>query len=198
MYLTAALYCDGSPSPAPIRNISPTGALVEAAAVPSEGALVQLVRADLIVHALVAWSAETRCGLKFSGRIDVDRWCAAPANSEQRRVDEVVRLVKAGAVPLPVARLGHSVDRNEVPDSPGAVSRDLKRVSDLLDSLGDALASDSDLVSRHGSALQNLDIATQVIVALDATITGEGDPSGTKLVALRTIADQALQRAVQA
>jgi hypothetical protein len=135
--------------------------------------------------------------LKFSGRIDVQKWCAAPANLEQQRVDEVVALVKAGAVPLPVASLGHSVDRNEVPCAPRDLSPDLHRVGGLLESLADVLANDPALVSKFGAELQNLDIAVQVIAALKATVTGDfelGD-AAAKLAGLRRSADQALQRA---
>src|SRR5579885_2200883 len=74
LYLAAALYCDGSSSLVKIRNISPTGALVEGPLIPAPGSLVQLVRGQLIVHGLVAWSADARCGLKFSGTVEVQKW----------------------------------------------------------------------------------------------------------------------------
>jgi hypothetical protein len=190
------LYSDGCSTPVKIRNIASTGALVEGGAVPGAGSLVQLVRGGLIVHCLVAWSADGRCGLKFSGRIDVQRWCAFPANLEQQRVDEVVGLVKAGAVPLPVAALACPDDCND-PSDTSYLSRDLRRVSGLLDSLGDVLTSDPDLVSRYGAELQNLDIAVQVIAALEAALTGDVEVhnGGSKLAGLRRSAYQALQRA---
>ena len=123
LYLGAALYCDGSSTPARIRNMSAEGALVEAAVLPEIGALVQLVRGTLIVHGLVIWCAEGRCGLKFSGAVVVQQWRTAPANAEQHRVDEVVSLVKAGAVPLPVA--AHSEPRRHEggPAEGGAAGR---------------------------------------------------------------------------
>lgn len=195
LYLAAALYCDGSSSPVKIRNISSTGALVEGAVIPSIGTLVQLVRGGLIVHGLVAWSVDGRCGLKFSGCVDVQQWRAAPNNSEQQRVDEVVRLVRAGAVPLAVPQ--PSQLRPHESCEPGeTLSGDLRRASELLDNLGGALASDVDIVTRHGPALQNLDIAMQVIAAVEAVIAGRSDLEidSTKLPGLRRSADQALQR----
>lgn len=196
IYLAAALYSDGCSSPVRIRNIASTGALIEGGSVPGVGTLVQLVRGALIVHCIVAWSVDGRCGLKFSGRIDVQKWCAVPTNVDQQRVDEVVALVKAGAVPLPVATLSHSDERDEVSSSAVDLSRDLQRVRGLLQSLGDILANDQGLVSRYGAELQNLDIATQVIAALDATVSGKAEigDDGTKLAGLRRSADQALQR----
>ena len=181
-FLAAALFCDGSSSPARILNISSIGALVESGLVPNVGALVQLVRGPLIAHALVVWSGEGQCGLKFSGCVDVQQWCAGPTNAQQQKVDQVVRLVKAGAMPSSDA-LDQSVGSDEAGDLPG----DLKRISCLLESLGNLLASDPDVVLRHGPALQNLDIAMQLIAALNG--------QGTKLPGLRASADEALQRA---
>lgn len=192
LYLAAALYCDGASSPIKIRNISSTGALVEGDT-PAVGTLVQLVRGGLIVHALVAWSDGGRCGLKFSGRIDVQQWRSAPGHLEQQRVDEVVRLIKAGAVPLPIPPLSYSSD-SEVRGLSGGLAQDLGRVSDLLEALGSVLASDPDVVTKHGTALQNLDIAMQVISAVEEIILPHGDPESetAKLSALRRSADQAL------
>ena len=193
----AALYCDGCSAPVRIRNMSVTGALVEGAALPDVGALVQLVRGGLIVHALVVWVAGGQCGLKFSGGVDVQEWRAGPLNGEQERVDEVVRLVKAGAVPLPVAPLA--------PAGPAQGGRlrarlggDLRRARELLDDLGGALASDPGIVERHGPKLQNLDIAMQVIAAVEAGIAEQRDLTtiGVKLLGLRRSAAQALRRGV--
>lgn len=196
IYLAAALYTDGCSSPVKIRNLSATGALLEGAVIPRTGSLVQLVRGTLIAHGLVAWTTDKRCGLKFSGRVDVQSWRAAPTNVEQLRVDEVVKLVKAGAVPLPVPPLGQTKqsDRTtlEDPDPAG----DLRQISELLDKLGEELAGDPEVVTKHGPALQNIDIAMQMISALEAIMEDQGnaEPNNEKLVGLRRSADQALQR----
>jgi hypothetical protein len=178
--------------------MSGTGALVEGGVVPGVGALVQLIRGSLIVHALVAWSAAGRCGLRFSGTVDVHQWRAAPANREQQRVDEVVRLVKAGAVPLPVPPLDRP-GRTKLPSEPGRqLSDDLRRACELLEDLGAVLAGDSDIVMLHGPKLQNLDIAMQIIAAVETIISGNSNTScdETKLLGLGRSADQALQRDV--
>lgn len=197
IYLAAALYCDGSSSPVKIRNISETGAMIEGAPFPSLGSLVQLVRGGLIVHALVAWATEDRCGLKFSGCVDVQQWRAGPTNGEQQRVDDIVRLVKAGAVPLPVPYLAQPAEPScsEV-DEAAVICGDLKRAAALLASLGEALAGDPEIVGRHGSRLQNLDIAMQVIAGVEATLAGHNDSGNdaVKLAGLRRSADQALKQ----
>lgn len=194
LYMSAVLCCDGFSSPVKIRNLSSSGALIEGPIVAALGSFVQLVRGGLNVGALVVWSGEGKCGLKFSELIDVPQWRAAPTNVEQQRVDEIVRLVKAGAVPLPVRRSsltnpGDGVETN------AAILGDLRRASELLGNLGDMLTSDPDIVARHGTALQNLDIAMQVIAAAKAVIAGQSDPEvgAAKLEGLRRSADQALQ-----
>jgi hypothetical protein len=177
--------------------MSPDGALVEAAVIPELGALVQVVRGDLIVHGLVIWSQGGRCGLKFSGSVDVQQWRAAPINSEQDRVDDVVRLVKAGAVPLPVATYGGAAG-SEVANAPNEqIAADLCRVTELLEALGNVLAADDDVVMRHGTALQNLDISMQVIAAVHSILVGGADRAANdvKLAGLRRSAEQALKRA---
>lgn len=198
IYVAAALYCDGISAPVKIRNISSTGALVEGAVIPSLGALVQLVRGPLIVHGLVVWGTEGQCGLKFSGCVDVQQWSSIPSNGEQQRVDEVVRLVRAGAVPLPVPPLVRLGEPDEIADCEPQISGDLRRACDLLDNLGEILASDLDIVMKHGTALQNLDIAMQVIAAVEAIVSGHHDLEfgASKLLGLRRSADQAIQRGV--
>lgn len=194
IYLAATLYCDSSPFAVKIRNISATGALVEGASTPSSGSLVQLVRGGLIVHGLIAWSSEGRCGIKFSGSVDVHKWRAAPTSSEQQRVDEAVRLIKAGAVPLPVPPSAQASERADANGVGVDMPADLRRVSRLLEDLGASLSIDDHVIARHCIALQNLDIATQMLAALTGVISGEVDLEiePTKLIGLRRSADQAL------
>lgn len=195
IFLAAVLYNEGSPCPVKIRNISPTGALVEGPVIPAVGTPVQLVRGGLIANGLVAWAVEGRCGLKFSSCVDVQQWRATPVNSEQKRVDEVVRLVKAGAVPLPIPPIVRMGSPGDLEDMAAELAGDLGRASELLNHLGGTLAADCDVVTRHGTALQKLDIAVQVIAAVEAIIAGRSDTAsdGAKLLGLRKSMDQALQ-----
>jgi hypothetical protein len=82
-----------------------------------------------------------------------------------------------------------------MPDPGPKWAGDLRRVSALLDQLGEELAGDSEIVKRHGPALQGLDISVQLIAVLEA-IAAQGrefDEAPLKLEALRKSADQALQ-----
>ena len=192
LYLAASLYCDGSSYPAKIRNISSSGALLEASAAFAQGSLVQLVRGSLIVHGLVAWIANGKLGLRFSGSIDVPQWRRSISNAEQERVDDIVRLVKAGAVPLPVNTACRESSFGK--ESPAA---DLNRAVRLLDRLGDRLAKDAIVVSSYPAELQNLDIAVQVIEAVGTLLEARTDLGldENKFASLRKSADQALSRA---
>jgi hypothetical protein len=194
LYLAASLYCDGQSVSVKIRNLSPNGALLEVPApVPASG-LVQLVRGPLIVHALVIWSEGGRCGLKFSGVIDIQRWRLAPANAEQQRVDDIVRIVKTSAVPLPAPTQEEAELKEDRP-----LSADLKLATELLARLGDRLAGDDAVVASHGADLQNLDIAMQMIGAVEAMLSGQSDlaTDATKIISLRRSADQALGSAAR-
>lgn len=195
LYLAAALSFDGSSTPVMIRNISAAGALIEGATLPKAGAVLHLVRGALAVRGIAMWATGGRCGVSFSDNIDVQQWRAARKNTEQQRVDEVVRLVKAGAVPLPVRSFGHSSKGGENAPGSAELSRDLRLVSDLVGRLGEELARDSELVKRHGAALQLVDIAMQIIGAVETTLAGREDAgnSAAKLEGLRRSADEALR-----
>jgi len=192
--LGALLYCDGHPTSVEIRSLWPGGALLVGTGLPESGALAQLVRGSLIVHGLVSGSGEGCCELHFSGSVDVAQWRASPVNGQQQRVDDIVRLVKAGAVPLPVPALGAAPAAAERTPPADEAAKDLERVSALLVQLGDALAADEEVILAHGTALQNLDIAVQVVIALTERLRGEvgGEAALAKLAGLRRSADQAL------
>jgi len=195
-HLSAVLYAEGVPATVIIRDLSPTGAMIEGAALPEPGAIFQLVRGTLIVHGLVVWTGTRRCGLQFSGTVDVAQWRHYTTHVEQQRVDEIVRVMKAGAVPLPVAPRGELSGSDDRATSRQELPEDLWRVAGLLDQLSDSLAADPLVIERHGTALQNLDIAAQVIHAVREVVTGLGatDIDPTKLTGLRRSADQALLR----
>ena len=161
LYLAAALDHGGKSLPVKIRNISASGALVEGAAV-AAAARVELVRGRLRAKALVSWSGQGRCGLKFSGRIDVQQWRLASAGGGPRPAGEIVGEANPGAPSEP----GH-----ERMCEPGAeADRYLTRSANLLDRLSADLAGDPDVVERHLDSLQDFKVALQLIAAARASI----------------------------
>lgn len=107
--------------------------------------------------------------------------------------------MKAGAVPLPVPGLGVPEEDGK-PVSAADLAGDLGRASELIGKLGDILVGDMDLVMRHGDALQNLDIAKQVIVAVQMCLANQarGPADAARLCGLRRSAEQALLKDAKA
>ena len=189
LFMSAALHIDGLEQDAKIRDLSAEGAQLECSPVPAAGTAMTLIRGRLTVQGRVSWSAARRCGVQFFSRIRVRDWMANPVNAEQQRVDRLVAVVKSGQAPKapPAAHL---------PAAAEGVTDDLKRVSELLAVIADALAGDPAAVIRHGVTLQGLDIAVQTLAVLAETIPAD-DPRHARHVArlaeLRTACAAALR-----
>lgn len=189
LFLAATLHSGDSACPVKIRNLSATGAQVEGVSPPDVGCVMTLVRGRLSVRGHVCWSTQHRCGLHFSARVSVRDWMANPVNAEQQRVDHAIAMVKAGAVPIGPAAY------HEWAAADGLVA-DLNGVSKLLEMLSNALADDPAVVTGHGIALQNLDIALQTLTALAAMVhveAAEREAGVVRLDELRISCAQALQ-----
>lgn len=192
MFIAAALQGEDFSSPVKVRNMSVTGALAEGPTMPRSGAQVRLVRGSLSASARVAWSAQGRCGLHFSSLVCVRDWLAPPANVAQRQVDEVVGLLKLGALPMPKRRTTPA-------DASGGdrqllYGEDLRRASRLIELLSDELAGDERVVERHLAALQSLDIVIQTVSAVADGLaeSADGQAVARRLENLRASCVQAL------
>lgn len=194
MFLSAVLRTETEQVTVRIRNMSANGAMIEAPVCPSIGTQVQLIRGSLITFGEVVWSADGQCGLCFASELSVKDWLAAPSKIEQQRVDEIVSLVKAGAIPVafgdPAPKLGASSMSGQ-----DAASQ-LEDVVGLLLALEDDLASSSETLERHGGQLQNLDIAVQILRATANNLAGIPH-GGASLEDLRTVCTEALGRRVR-
>lgn len=190
MFLAAVLAAGGTPVPVKIRNMSSTGALVEGAILPEAGSSVRLIRGSMTVAGQVAWSGEGRCGLRFSSLVSIREWLAPPSNREQKRVDDAVRLVKAGAIPL---HLGAEAHDATLPHELGA---DLRSVWRLLETHCGVILGDPEAVARYGEGLQDLDIVLQTIAAVADMLVGDADErsAASRLQNLRVSSRQALER----
>ena len=168
MFIAAVLQCDGVSSPVKVRNMSTQGAMLDTPTQPRVGAKVILLRGSLVVGCDVAWSIEQRCGVRFETAVQVNEWMARPTAPGQARVDAIVAQVKAGVVPL-----DRGVGQAIGPVLEGAATRDqLAKVSELLKELVEDLAADPAVIAQHGRSLQNLDIALQLIGAMQTPIIG--------------------------
>ena len=188
LFMAATLRTADNEIPVKIRDLSVTGAQIESATLPDVGAAITLARGRLSVQGRVTWCVERRCGLQFTARISVQDWMANPVNREQRRIDHVVAAVKAGTIPQTAPANQKSKARPEV-------AEDLRSVAQLLENLGDTLASDPALVAQHGIEMQNLDIAMQTLNALAATMRNDAPADAAsiaRLDELRTSCAEAL------
>ena len=192
MYIVAVLSWAQSSSPAKIRNMSPSGALIEAATVPPEGAVVGLARGLLRAEGSIAWVSDGRCGIQFNAPVPVLEWMAPTKNGEQRRIDETFAVLKAGALPLREARRARADESLPIPQQ---LAGDLGELSRLLEALGAELAGDRDVVRKYGGRLQTFDLAAQTLsVAIDLLANSSHSPAdaAARLRSLRASRSQSV------
>jgi hypothetical protein len=155
---------DEGQQPVKVRNLSPGGAMLQAAVFPAAGTVVRLCRGQLKVQGTIAWTDGPRCGIAFSGSVSVRDWMANPSADS----GSVRRAAEPQAIPV-----------------------HLLLVARLLEQLGDVLVADADVLLRHGTDLQKLDIATQMLAAAAGTLQHRPDQR-QRLADLCASAEEAL------
>lgn len=169
MFIAGVLYWGESSAPARVRNMSRSGALLEAPVLPASGTAVRLARGSLSAQAVVAWVGTGRCGIRFTSQVVVRDWLAPPRNPRQPLVDEMVLAVKLGAG-APSA--GGQQPAEHSTQSSSQLAADLREAAILLDLLSADLSGNPDLLREHAPSLQNLDIAGQTLRVVIAALTG--------------------------
>jgi hypothetical protein len=155
-----------------IRNVSETGALIEGDGLPQEGESIRLSRGETEIDAVIAWASGFRRGLHFSYPIPVDTWRAgkpvAGPPSGQGRVDLIQASARAGHragnLPQPAA------EERWIGQLDLRMGEELAFVQRLIETLGDGLVADPAILQRHGQALQNIDLASQILGHLSRVI----------------------------
>ncbi len=151
LFVQATLhYMDGFCS-VKVRNLSPTGALVEAERLPRSGTPVELRRGALVAMGTVIWKRSGKAGIEFLSQTDVRRWL--PSGGAQAAVDQAFQVFKgepvsAFAAPLPSSMI---------------TTRDIEAVAAMLDDLADTFAGDAGVLFNYSAKLQALDIAAQML-----------------------------------
>ncbi|WP_375289033.1 PilZ domain-containing protein [Qipengyuania sp.] len=156
MFVLAMLVAEGVSNKVKIRNMSPSGALIEGPLLPRPGNAIKLCRAETTLTGHVVWSVGKHAGLRFRERAVVSDWLPA-TNGGQRAVDQAVALAKAekdaGLLPSSSAPLPSS-----------AISAaDVMAIAAAVDQLADELASDPAVIAKFMNKLQILDIAGQTL-----------------------------------
>ena len=169
LFLAAMLRSGTEISPVRVRNMSVNGAMIEAPAAPPTGTTVDLLRGPLAARGTVVWSSDSGFGVRFSSLVTVkDRLAAPPTRAQQQQVDDLVALVKAGGADL----LGDDDDAVEH-RSNELLADDLSSVVRLLQVLEEDLSHSPETLERHATALQNLDMAMQIVRAVAGRLTSD-------------------------
>jgi hypothetical protein len=162
IFVMATIYAAGGSTPVRIRNMSRSGALVEAAGLPPAGTSIRLSRGSLEAIGNVMWVDTNKAGLRFAGSVKVADWLPqGKRGTGQQLVDEMVHR----------ARLGAAID---TPTSQGsdkaniAFADELDQLRYMLERAGEDLASDVDVTTRHLAALQFIDGVAQSLARLAA------------------------------
>lgn len=153
LFVAATLYSDAGSAPVRIRNMSQSGGLIEASAIPDPGAAVILRRGSLQTAGHIAWKVEGKAGIAFSTRVNVGDWLSRQVRGHQDQVDEIVSSLKSGRPSGSVAD-GASIASNP------SIDAELQALRADLVRLGNGLAGDAILVATHPE-VQVIDIALQ-------------------------------------
>lgn len=163
LFLMATLVVGGANRAVRVRNLSASGALVEAARLPPSGGRAILQRGGLHAECELVWQADGRGGLKFATPIDLADWIPGASAQNQMQVDRAIADAAAtrgadpssSAAPDPLAEI-----------DPGLLRRtadELAFVSRRLEALGSNLANDPHVVMRHATSLQELVLSMQIL-----------------------------------
>lgn len=158
LFLGAVLYSNAGSCPVHVRDISPTGALIEGTIVPEVGEEMVLRRAKLEVSGMVAWKAGRKAGLAFKTVIFVAEWMLKQASAHQGRVDHIIQSIRSGGAVRP----GEPNGQSQPPFSMAEVELQLQALKGNLAELEQGLLGDIVLVATHPE-IQLLDVALQSI-----------------------------------
>lgn len=154
LFVAATLYADAGATPVNIRNMSQTGALIEAAVLPEVGCRIILKRGPLQAAGNIAWRAGRRAGVRLEADVCVADWMARLGNTGQDRVDALVAIVRNDVprmgAPAPVAMEALSVEA------------ELAMLRTELTRLERGLVGDPAVIATHPE-LQTFDISLQRI-----------------------------------
>lgn len=170
IFLAAMLRHRGQDCTVIVRNISETGAMVEADCLPDKGSAVELVRADLRAVASVAWQDGKHAGIEFADKINLARWAPGLRHNDQMNVDRIVAEVrseqaKPTETPSEEVVALHQLDQR-IAEELGMLSR---RVGRALQSL----STFAPLIARHPRDLQELEVVEQHLARLDKVMAAE-------------------------
>jgi len=170
LFVSAALYSDVGSTPVHIRNMSSSGALIEAPLLPLPGSRIILKRGSLEAAGRIAWQGNRRAGVAFDATVHVADWMARTTNSGQDRIDKVVASFKAKSArpEVPAALF------NDAPRTP-TIKAELATIRGDLLELSESLIKDVIVAATHPE-IQTLDITLQRIDRMLLALRQEAPP----------------------
>jgi hypothetical protein len=168
IFVMAALYSSGrSVTPVRVRNISKTGALIEAAALPPSGTPVRLSRASLCATGTLVWVNNAKGGIQFESPVEVIDWLPQGRRGfGQQFVDELFHQKRLGDV--------RSID-----DGAASFADELLELKLSLERAAEELALDGQIASRHLTTLQAIDAVGQALAKVAAEMALQEPPAAT-------------------
>lgn len=160
LFVMATLVSDTMSGAVRVRNLSESGALIEANNLPDAGATCRLIRGNLSVPGKVTRRSEKNIGFQFERRVSVESWMKS-GHEHQQQVDRIVQQAKHV---YPVADKAH-IASHTLKSTVGE-RNDLHQIADKLDKLADLLSNDPEVIARYMNQLQVLDLASQKLRAL--------------------------------
>ena len=124
---------------------------------------MRLRRGALTATGQVVWCRSGRAGIHFESLVRVEDWLPTGVNrAAQQRVDELFQLSRVDAAERGLSGASATAE-------PYAISGpELVALATAIEALADDLAGDHEVVGRHMSKLQTLDITAQVLRKLSA------------------------------
>lgn len=195
LMLSATIESAGTRVAVRIRNLSETGAMLDGPVLPGPGAQLVLRRAEIEIGAIVVWSEAGRCGIRFDNvAASVDEWVtgkrplAFAGQQGQARVDAIQSAVRSGAVLAEVAPVVAG------PLDTGTLDRriadEIVHVQRLIDTLGEALVEDPEMLQRHMGALQNLDRASQILEHLGSVLSAGDQGAAVRAIVMQDLRER--------
>lgn len=196
LFLAASIEAAGTNVPVKIRNLSETGAMLEAPSFPAVGTVLILKRQELDIEARIVWIAPPRCGVAFEGRIKVSDWVTGKRSNTgfgQDVADEASPAAQAAAPPsAPVAALKR--EHQPALEIDERVAEELAYVRRIVDAIADELADEPIFLQRHARTLQSFDLAGQILGNLANVLKAEDRDAAIKAIGMEELRARLLRK----